>query len=207
MTDELSEEERYYLGQLVGLHRQLLAVSKNASDTIESEGACSLLDRSSAVLIRSAKISGSERVEAAASRTARVASAARVRSVTPTQELVRRIGDAALSIGIGALLGAAFAGPYVAMALQQEVGQKVVEAAIGGAIGAGGGVAVDTIRAPRDQARDARLAELEANLKRLNEELLPIEPSLGDDDPFRDLDLAMRQQRDKTKTHDGPDIS
>lgn len=93
---------------------------------------------------------------------------------SPSRQTVRLIGEVAIRIGISAALGAFIAGPSVALVLHQALGSKVVEAAIGGAVG---GLTnelinrVHLVREPADAERlnDAldRIAELEKEFCRL----------------------------------------
>ncbi|WP_433781576.1 hypothetical protein ACQPX6_17525 [Actinomycetospora sp. CA-101289] len=183
VSREPSESEKYFLGQLAELQKRMASLADaDPDDDVEREAASSVLEQAGDVLREAAEREPSEMTAHAAERIAELswelsrepdrepvaldgpALPAEPAQRLPDRYLVLEVATSVASIGVAALISGGLAGPYIAMALQQEVGQKVMEATISGAFGA---LAGELTHLARSQRERRQYAELLARLERL----------------------------------------
>lgn len=83
-------------------------------------------------------------------------------------EAVAEFAWAAGRVVIGGVAGAAFAGPFAAIALQAQVAERVIDASIGGAVGTFANELGNKLtRTPAQRDQERYIAELERRLKNL----------------------------------------
>ncbi|WP_328304501.1 hypothetical protein [Actinomycetospora sp. NBC_00405] len=158
MSRRPSADDQFALWQLAELQERLAPLERDAGD-VDPLAARAVLEQSAAVLKRAGEYEESDSLRQLGERTGKV-NVEGAPAHGREQNLAHGIGEAALSIGISAIIGAGIAGPYVAMALQAPVAEKVVEASISSAAGALVGETVAAARARRERERNAKVDKL-----------------------------------------------